>query len=71
MEGEGQIAILVRIGKAINRGDGADDDRVPSFQKGIDGAGTHHFDFVVHDDLLVDVGVRFRDVSFRLVEVEV
>ena len=64
-------AVFFRIRKTINRCDRSHDDRVAPFENRIDRARAKHFDLVVHDRVLLDVGIGFRDVSLGLVEIEV
>ncbi len=61
--------VFVRIAEAVDRGYGRHDQGVASLQHGLGRRQPHLFDVLVDRGVLLDVGIRRRDIGFRLVVV--
>lgn len=68
---EEHVAVLIRIGRRIDAGDGGDDDRVAPFQYGVDGRHPKHVQLVVGHRVLFNIRIRLGHVRFRLVVIEI
>src|SRR5579884_796305 len=71
LEGEDDIAVLLRRAQAVDAGDGGDNDHVPTLQHGLRGRVAQAVDLVIDAAVLLNIGIGLRDVGFGLVVVVV
>ena len=65
------LEVEFRVAEAVDRGHGCDDHGVVTLQQRLGGGQAHLLDVRVDGGVLLDVGVRRRDVGLRLVVVVV
>ena len=63
--------VLAWIAESVNSGDGGDNDGVPPFQQRLGGRQPHLLDVLVHRGILLDIGIRGRNIGLGLVVVVV
>ena len=70
-EVQDHLEVGLRVAEAVDRGNRRDDDRIRPLEQRLRRREPHLLDVLVDRRVLLDVGVRGRDVGFRLVVVVV
>ena len=66
-----KATVFLWVGQTINGSNGSHNDRVPTFDDGVNRAGPHHLNLIVHHRVFCDVCVCLWDIGLRLIEIEV
>ena len=68
---EKHLPILLRIAGTVNTCDRGYDNRIPSFQNGIDSGHTQHIQLHIGCRILINIGIRAWNIRLRLIIIKV